>query len=407
MNVLHLSTNDFGGAGKAALRIHQTFLSNGDKSLLLVKRSISRSSGVVEVGHRMPFHIVKLVRLVLQKIWFREKYLMYSALPVIHTKINKHLSESPFAPDAIFFHWVSGFVGLREIQQIARLSDAKLIFYFMDMAHFTGGCHFSFECNCYKNACMNCPADRLNLRFGLPYLNLQKKMVSSQQFDLVPMAPNHYVARQAEASPAFSKEPLVNYIPICDKNFAPCYRSFVAEGQIRILFGTSDLSSGRKGGDLFMDMLRRFSQSGALRDGSRSVRAVIPGTHSVSTRVVEGVTFEGVPYAETEHELARLYQNADLFVCCSREDSGPMMISEALMSGVPILTFNVGIAPELVENNKNGFIVDNQDTSSMAAVLQMLCKYTDAEFEELRDGARRTAIHKIGRQAFLSTIHRM
>nr|NLU58809.1 glycosyltransferase [Pseudomonas sp. BIGb0427] len=72
-------------------------------------------------------------------------------------------------------------------------------------------------------------------------------------------------------------------------------------------------------------------------------------------------------YCQGDAALAALYRKADLFVSTSIEDAGPMMVGEALMCGVPVVAFDVGIATELVEEGRNGFIVDRLDVRQMAA----------------------------------------
>lgn len=53
--------------------------------------------------------------------------------------------------------------------------------------------------------------------------------------------------------------------------------------------------------------------------------------------------------------LATAYQAADVFVCPSIEDSGPMMINEAIMSGTPVVAFEMGVAVDLVHTGQTGY----------------------------------------------------
>ena len=52
-------------------------------------------------------------------------------------------------------------------------------------------------------------------------------------------------------------------------------------------------------------------------------------------------------FAQTEKELAGVYQKADLFVSTSIDDTGPLMIIE-FFCGVPVLATKTGIAIELL-----------------------------------------------------------
>lgn len=63
-----------------------------------------------------------------------------------------------------------------------------------------------------------------------------------------------------------------------------------------------------------------------------------------------------------ENKMREFYNSLDLYICASRSESGPRPVLEASACGVPVLTTDVGMVPELIENNVNGFIVDrNRD----------------------------------------------
>lgn len=65
-------------------------------------------------------------------------------------------------------------------------------------------------------------------------------------------------------------------------------------------------------------------------------------------------------------EIGSLYQALDLCVVTSRQEGGPKAILEAMASGVPIVTTRVGQAMDLVQNGKNGFMVEIEDTEGLA-----------------------------------------
>jgi hypothetical protein len=59
-----------------------------------------------------------------------------------------------------------------------------------------------------------------------------------------------------------------------------------------------------------------------------------------------------------DSRMREFYNSIDLYVCASKSESGPRPILEAAACGVPSLTTDVGLVPELIENNANGIIVD-------------------------------------------------
>ncbi|MGD9898689.1 MAG: glycosyltransferase family 4 protein [Calditrichaceae bacterium] len=61
----------------------------------------------------------------------------------------------------------------------------------------------------------------------------------------------------------------------------------------------------------------------------------------------------------TDDNLMRdFYNSVDLYITASRSESGPRPVIEAAACGTPVLSTDVGIVPELIEEGVNGFVVD-------------------------------------------------
>lgn len=71
--------------------------------------------------------------------------------------------------------------------------------------------------------------------------------------------------------------------------------------------------------------------------------------------------------------IGALYQHADLFLNPSLVDNMPISILEALASGVPVVSTNVGGIPFVVEHQKTALLVPTRDPEAMArAALDLL-----------------------------------
>ncbi len=71
--------------------------------------------------------------------------------------------------------------------------------------------------------------------------------------------------------------------------------------------------------------------------------------------------------------IAELYQRADLFLNPSLVDNMPISILEALASGVPVVSTNVGGIPFVVDHQKTALLVPPREPAAMArAVLDLL-----------------------------------
>ena len=80
----------------------------------------------------------------------------------------------------------------------------------------------------------------------------------------------------------------------------------------------------------------------------------------------EHVTFTG---RLDNDRMGDLYQHADLFLNPSLVDNMPISVLEALASGVPVVTTDVGGIPFLVEHQKTAILVSPRDAEAMARAL--------------------------------------
>jgi glycosyltransferase involved in cell wall biosynthesis len=99
-----------------------------------------------------------------------------------------------------------------------------------------------------------------------------------------------------------------------------------------------------------------------------------------------------LPGGRTQHELIQLYHNAALFALTPVQtedgdrDGIPNVLVEAMAVGLPVVTTAVSGIPELVENNRNGFLYQQHDVEGIASGIAEL----------LRDAQRRS---ELGRAA--------
>lgn len=81
------------------------------------------------------------------------------------------------------------------------------------------------------------------------------------------------------------------------------------------------------------------------------------------------VTFLGGQY---DDELARIYRSSDVFILPTLNDSFPLVILEAMASGLPVVSTNVGGIPSMIDNNKQGFLIQPGDSQVLAEKIQYL-----------------------------------
>ena len=90
-------------------------------------------------------------------------------------------------------------------------------------------------------------------------------------------------------------------------------------------------------------------------------------------------------------ELFKYFKASEIFVLPTREDIWGLVVNEAMANGLPVITTNKCVAGiELIENGKNGYIVNVNDVDSLAEKIQLLL-----DSDELRDSMQQLNIKLI------------
>ncbi len=108
------------------------------------------------------------------------------------------------------------------------------------------------------------------------------------------------------------------------------------------------------------------------------------------------VEFSGpVPHSEVPAWLVRL----DLFVlACQRDSQGdmdgiPVVLMEAMVSGVPVISTRLSGIPELIEDGREGHLVPADNAQALAQAIRSLL-----ESDTLRESVRANALDKVRRE---------
>jgi len=92
-------------------------------------------------------------------------------------------------------------------------------------------------------------------------------------------------------------------------------------------------------------------------------------------RIENYVTFTG---HVTSDVIAHLLSSSDMLALPSYTEGFPLVILEAMASGLPIVATPVGAIPEVIEDGKNGFLVKPKDHIALANKIVWLIENKDA-----------------------------
>lgn len=285
---------------------------------------------------------------------------------------------APAPDDIICLHWINGFLDAQSIRRIHDHFRSPLVWLIHDLEAFTGGCHYSFGCDGFTKQCGACPRigsadeDDTSRRTWL------RKREYLSPLPICFVAPTGWGEARARESSLF-RHARVERIPLpldtrifrpLDKQIAREVMQLPPDKKI-VLFGATYLEDRRKGMDHLIaafDMLAALIDERGQREGIKRDDIFLLAVGLNGKNFLKRLPFPGRYAGRVNDELmmALAYQSADIFVCPSLEDSGPMMIPEAMLCGTPVAAFERGGAPDLVKTMKTGYLSATPDAEDLA-----------------------------------------
>jgi GT2 family glycosyltransferase/glycosyltransferase involved in cell wall biosynthesis/Flp pilus assembly protein TadD/predicted SAM-dependent methyltransferase len=393
LKVVHLSTQDFGGAGKAAYRLHKGLQTIGVDSAMLVlnKQSGDSSVKVLPIDYTGGTATSLDVPVYNSPQWmkqFRKWHKLLSNYPKrpagleiftdAESDIRIDLVQEIRDADIINLHWVAGEIDFPGAS--IALGNKPVVWTLHDMNPFTGGCHYAGDCLNYKTSCGACP------QLGSDTENDLSNHVWKQKYDVYKtlsiniVTPSRWLGKCAAESKLFSPFPvtLIPYgFPI--DIFMPYPKAEIRkqlnipESAKVILFGADSVVNARKGFIYLLEALNRHS----LKSTQDSVILTF-GSFPEGVKFSSRYPVYNLGRIADENQLAMAYSAADVFVIPSLEDNLPNTVLEAMACGVPVVGFNIGGVPDMVDHKKTGFLVRPRDIAGLIEGIDWVISSSDS-----------------------------
>ncbi|GBL24296.1 hypothetical protein EMGBS6_10810 [Opitutia bacterium] len=262
------------------------------------------------------------------------------------------------------------------------------------MAHATGGCHSNLGCQKYQTGCGACPLLASADPQDISTIQAARRARIWKELGAVVLAPSSWSARQAKESFTLGGLELRTFPipldlgvlkPASDQSAVRRELGLPAEGRI-VLVRALDPGLVYKGFGLFLEALKQLDAQGVvLHIAVIGDRGFLPGGFRHITTTELGPQ-------RGDAALARAYQAADFFVSPSTNETGPMMAGEAMACGRPLIAYPIGIAPDLIDQGRNGTLVEPiGDVAALAAAIRSYAEMPAAELAARQQAAADSA----------------
>jgi glycosyltransferase involved in cell wall biosynthesis len=375
MKVVHINTSDInGGAAIAAHRLHKAFLKrNIDSNMLVMKKDSDEKEIIVARNNDFEKHIFTKARQLLTKIvlsrYKNGKLEIFSPAKFgLDITKNKVVQEA----DVIHLHWIlGGFLSLDSLDKLFSLNK-KIVWTLHDMWSFTGGCNYSGACEKYRNNCGACLILNSNKENDLSRKIFKKKNKIYKNKDLNIITCSSWLGECAKKSQLLKNENIKAIPNVLDENIFKnidnnTVRNILGldKNKKYILFGAMNSTSDpRKGWNYLKNAIEIIDDK--YSDIKNEVELLVFGS-SYSEDVKElPFEVEFLGRFSDEIALSLIYNSADLFVAPSLEDNLPNTVLESLHCGTPVVAFDIGGMPDMINHKENGYLANFKDSNDLA-----------------------------------------
>jgi glycosyltransferase involved in cell wall biosynthesis len=403
-NILLLSTGDINGAYEAIYKMAKLFYAEGHQVTMLVKHKTQSDSFVVKYqsvdekkSKTFPMRIISKVSNIIskqffinQKVIFNDDYLFLS-IDESSTNVSAKqvIKLIGYTPDYIFTGMTIGFMNSTDLLNIQQLTKAQIYNFTVDMNHFTGGCHYAWDCKGYINGCSQaCPAILSKQGKDIAKVNFETKLSNAKKGDFRIIAGSGWTLKQAQESKIYKNQhyfPNINSL-IDTKLMNAAGRKYAKDifsldtNKFYILMGCQHTNDPRKGFEYLLESLIILKSKLSYEQQNRVSVLIVSKSKDIQ---FDSIPFQKafIDYIKDYRLLSLLYQASDVFVNSSIEDSGPMMVSEALACGTPVVGFDMGVVNNMVINGFNGYKANLKDSSDLAQGIQSIFDLSKEEYK--------------------------
>jgi glycosyltransferase involved in cell wall biosynthesis len=393
MKIIIVNTTDnFGGASRAAYRLHKSLLLKGVESKMFVQQKLSDDYTVYEYPQSFIQKMIAKIRPVIDNFpvrFYKErtKTLFSPSWLGFNNVVNQ---INALNPDVVHLHWING--GMIKIEDIIKIK-APIVWTLHDNWAFTGGCHIMWGCEKYKNKCGFCPRLGSNKENDLSKkIFIRKQKTFSKLPDMVIVGLSKWIQNCAKESSLFRNHKIVNLAnPIDTTVFKPFDKKQaralwnLPQNKKLVLFGamsaTSDINKGFK----------ELTESLNLLD-DEDIEFVIFGSSEPKEKQPFKMRTHYLGHLNDDVSLVTLYSAADVMIVPSLQEAFGQTATESMACGTPVVGFGHTGLLDIIEHKKTGYLAKPFQSDGLALGIEWVLNTTD--YNELSLNARNKIVRE-------------
>jgi len=394
MKVLHIVTQNCGGAGLAAFRLHLGLKSIGIKSKMLLLQYGLWDNDIIELKRKRDI-FTRLHDKIYNKLISFEFNVYKASRPqglevFTDDRSVYNASKHPLVKntDIINLHWISTMINHRHFFSDVR--NRPLVWTLHDMNPFTGGCHCAGNCIKYTTGCGACPQLGSKDTNDLSRRIFKRKEKAYKGLYVRLVTPSKWLADCAQKSLLFRNykiDVIPNGLPTSifqkrDKKFSRGLLD-LPEDKILILFGGNRITENKGLKYLIqaLNLLRNRSYYSALG-------LVISGYCTDFIPKDIGIPVYNLGLIQEPRLLSCCYSAVDMLLIPSLQENFPNVILESFACGIPVVGFDSGGIPEMVRPGETGLLARVENVEELSEKVDWMINHSE-ERQQMGLNARR------------------
>ncbi|MBU2952158.1 glycosyltransferase [Tamlana agarivorans] len=414
VKVLIVNTYDRGGAANACLRLHEGLLGEDVNSNVLVLKKQK--------------HINKTTQFVFQKKKEPRVKIIFNKL-ILFLKVLGFIKMKPFSKEAQFLkdrpkglemfsfpnssfditasplykeadiinlHWVANFL---DYQSFFEKNKKPVIWTLHDMNPFLGGEHYKENFLGIDENGTPILRKRLQIEKSIEeqLVGYKSKILQSVE-NLTIVTPSNWLSLEVKKSTAFKNKKVLT-IPYglnmeLFKSIDVTYSRAVFNmpyNKTIVLFVADSINNNRKGFRLLKAAIQELNSKDVLLCAIGKKQ----GELSTFGNVLE------LGEIKDERLMAVAYSAADVFVIPSLMDNLPNTVLESLACGTPVIGFNIGGIPDMIEEGENGILCDEISSFGLKKAIEKFLNIKDRfDKKRIRENAAKKYDLSVQAQAY-------